>query len=154
MEKLIFDTGVKEYKINGSGVLRFNPSDPNVYARFMDAMEKIRAVEEKLVSRAKEIEQNGNQEESGAAVLRLMAEADREIKDILSQVFGVGNDFDKILGGVNLLAVAGNGQRVITNLLEALQPIMVEGAENCARQQVDGAVTQAKLNRAQRRAQK
>lgn len=154
MEKLIFDTGVKEYKINGNGALRFNPSDPNVYARFMDAMEKIRAVEEKLVSRAKEIEQNGNQEESGAAVLRLMAEADREIKDVLSQVFGVGNDFDKILGGVNLLAVAGNGQRVITNLLEALQPIMVEGAENCARQQVDGAVTQAKLNRAQRRAQK
>ena len=154
MEKLIFDTGIKEYKINGTGVLRFNPSDPNVYARFLDAMDKIRAVEEKLVSRAKELETAEDRQDSGAAALRLMAEADRETKDILAQVFGMGNDFDKILGGVNLLAVAGNGERVITNLLSALQPIMVEGAENCAKQQVDGAVAQAKQNRAQRRAQK
>ena len=154
MEKLIFDTGVKEYKINGSGVLRFNPSDPNVYARFMDAMEKIQSVEEKLVSGAKEIEQSDDQDKAGAAVLQLMTTADRDIKEILSQVFGAGNDFDKILGGVNLLAVAGNGERIITNLLEALQPIMVAGAESCAKQQVDGAVEQAKLNRAQRRAKK
>ena len=154
MEKLIFDTGVKEYKINGSGILRFNPSDPNVYARFLDAMEKIQTVEKKLVAKAAEIEYAGDQEQSGAAVLRMMAEADREIKEILAQVFGAGNDFDKILGGVNLLAVAGNGERVITNLLQALQPIMVSGAESCAKQQVDGAVAQAKQNRAQRRAQK
>lgn len=154
MEKLIFDTGVKEYKINGSGILRFNPSDPNVYARFLDAMEKIQTVEKKLVDKAAEIEYAGDQEQSGAAVLRMMAEADREIKEILAQVFGAGNDFDKILGGVNLLAVAGNGERVITNLLQALQPIMVSGAESCAKQQVDGAVAQAKQNRAQRRAQK
>ena len=154
MEKLIFDTGVKEYKINGSGILRFNPSDPNVYARFLDAMEKIQMVEKKLVDKTAEIEYAGDQEQSGAAVLRMMAEADREIKEILAQVFGAGNDFDKILGGVNLLAVAGNGERVITNLLQALQPIMVSGAESCAKQQVDGAVAQAKQNRAQRRAQK
>ena len=92
-----------------------------------------------------------DREASGAAVLRLLAQADREIKDVLTQVFGQENDFDKLLGGVNLLAVAGNGQRVISNLLEALQPIMVAGAESCARQQVDGAVEQARLNRAQRR---
>lgn len=154
MEKLIFDSGVKEYRVNGSGVLRFNPSDPNVYARFMDAMDKIQAVESKLVAKAKDIEQAENQEESGAAVLRLMAEADREIKTVLTQVFGGDNDFDQILGGVNLLAVAGNGERVITNLLTALQPIMVSGAERCAKQQADTAVAQAKQNRAQRRAQK
>ena len=49
MEKLVFDSGVKEYKLGTGGVLRFNPSDPNVYARFMDAMDKIRAVEADLV---------------------------------------------------------------------------------------------------------
>ena len=31
MEKLSFDTGIREYDVNGNGVLRFNPSDPNVY---------------------------------------------------------------------------------------------------------------------------
>lgn len=152
MEKLIFDSGIREYKLGAGGVLRFNPSDPNVYARFMDAMDKIRSVEEGLVAQAKEIEGLENQEQSGAAVLRIMRQADQQTKKILSEVFGEGNDFDKILGGVNMLAVANNGERVISNLLAALQPILVEGAQNCAKQQTDEAVAQAKLNRAQRRA--
>ena len=153
MERIIFDSGIKEYQINDNGVLRFNPSDPNVYARVMDAMEKIQSVEDSLVSKAKEIEKGESQEESGAAALRLMAEADRETKNILTEVFGKENDFDDILGGVNLLAVASNGERVITNFLAAIQPIMVAGAENCAKQQVDTAVEAARLNRAQRRGQ-
>lgn len=152
MEKLNFDSGVKEYQINNGGVLRFNPSDPNVYARFMDAMDSIRSVEEKLVAKAKELEQPGDQQVNGAAVLRLMQDADRETKQVLTEVFGEGNDFDEILGGVNLLAVAGNGERVITNLLTALQPIMISGAESCARAHADQAVAEAKQNRAQRRA--
>lgn len=153
MEKLILDTGVKEYQINDGGVLRFNPSDPNVYTRFLDVMDKIQAVEDDLVAKAKELEKAEDQTQSGAAVLRLMAEADRETKKLLAEVFGEENDFDAILGGVNLLAVATNGERVITNFLAALQPIMVAGAENCAKQQADAAVAEAKLNRAQRRAQ-
>ena len=154
MEKLIFDSGIKEYKLGSCGILRFNPSDPNVYARFMDAMDKIRAVEEQMAARAKEIEETDDQQKSGAAVLQIMRDADQETKKILSEVFGADNDFEKILGGVNVLAVAGNGQRVITNLLAALQPIMVEGAEACAKQQTEAAVVQAKQNRVQRRGQK
>ena len=39
MEQLTIDTGLREYAVNGGpehggGVLRFNPSDPNVYSRF------------------------------------------------------------------------------------------------------------------------
>ena len=41
MEKLQFDSGIKEYKINGAGVLRFNPGDPNLYARFLEAGDKL-----------------------------------------------------------------------------------------------------------------
>lgn len=153
MERIDIDSGVKEYQINNGGVLRFNPNDPNVYARFMDATEKIQAVETELVAKAKEIEKDADRHNSGAAVLRLMAEADRKTKDILTEVFGAANDFDKLLDGVNLLAVACNGERVITNLLEALRPIMVAGAENCAKQQSDAAVAEARQMRAQRLAQ-
>ena len=70
------------------------------------------------------------------------------MKEVLGWVFGEGNDFDQILGGVNLLAVGKNGQRVVTNLFDALQPILVEGAENCARAQTEAAVAQAKARRA------
>ena len=33
---------------------------------------------------------------------------------------------------MNLLAVADNGERVITNLFTALEPVLVEGAKRCA----------------------
>ena len=45
MEKITFDAGVKSYRINGGGVLKFNPADPNLYARFMEAVEKIKELE-------------------------------------------------------------------------------------------------------------
>ena len=31
------DTGVEEFSVNGRGVLRFNPADPNLYHRFFAA---------------------------------------------------------------------------------------------------------------------
>ena len=142
MEKIIFDNGIKSYKINGAGVLRFNPSDPNVYARFLEAADKLQAVETALAEEAKQCDRA-----DGAGVVQLLHRADQEMKQVLGWVFGEENDFHKILGGVNLLAVADNGQRVATNLLEALQPILVEGAERCAKEKVDGAVKKAKARR-------
>ena len=152
MEKLVFDSGVKEYQLGDLGVLRFNPSDPNVYARFMESVNAIQEVESKLVEKARALQNRS--EDIGEGVLKIMAEADREAKAILSGVFCGENDFEKILGGVNLLAVAGNGERVITNLLNALQPIMVSGAQNCAQQKASEAVAKAQMNRANRSGKK
>ena len=151
MEKIIFDSGVKAYQINDNGVLRFNPSDPNVYARFFDAAEQIQQIEKDLVAKGEDL---NNAENTGEAAIRLMQEADKKVKEILSDVFGEGNDFDQLLGGVNLLAVAGNDERVITNLMQALLPIIEQGAKKCADQKVGDAVQLAQKNRAQRRAQK
>ena len=142
MEKISFDSGLKSYRINGTGVLRFNPGDPNVYARFLQAADKLQDVENALVEEAKQLS-----EADGAGVVRLLGRADQEMKQVLGWIFGQENDFDKILGGVNLLAVADNGQRVVTNLLEALQPVLVAGAERCAKEKVDTAVQKARNRR-------
>ena len=134
MEKLTFDTGLQSYRINGGGILRFNPADPNVYARFMEAAESIRAAEKEL--------------EQASDVLGAITERDKKVKDLLGNVFGGGNDFHQLLGGVNLLAVAGNGERVITNLLAALQPVLMQGARRCAGQLAEDAVKKAEVRRA------
>lgn len=149
MEILNFDSGIREYKINNNGVLRFNPGDPNVYARFMEASEKIQGIEKELVSKAEALD-----EKDGVAVLQILSDADKQMKDVLCWVFGKGNDFNEIMEGINLMAVATNGERVVTNLLNALMPVIQQGAEECARQQVGDAVQQAQMNRAARRAQK
>lgn len=142
MENLTFDAGVREYKINGMGVLRFNPSDPNLYARFLEAADKMQQVEQQLAEQA-------GAAASGAGAIQLLARADRQMKEILGWVFGNGNDFDKILGGVSLMAVAGNGERMLTNLLALLQPIVLEGAERCAKEAVGAALEKADARRAQ-----
>lgn len=146
MKQLNFDSGIREYQINGNGVLRFNPCDPNLYVRFIDAAEKVQQVEDRLVSSARQLNAE-SADNHGEAVLRLLAEADKEAKQILTDVFGQENDFNKIMGGVNLLAVAGNGERVITNLLYALLPVFQEGIESYARQTAGAAVAIANQRR-------
>lgn len=119
MEKLTFDTGVKSYKV-GAGVLKFNPTDPNVYARFLEALDSLTALEAEL-SKA-----------TGSDCIAAMAQADKEVKARLSHVFGPGNDLDAVFSGVSLLAVGANGERLITNFLAAIEPILSDGARACA----------------------
>ena len=111
MEKMTIDCGVRQYKINGKGVLRFKPKDPNVYARFGQLLEQLPQGEN-------------------------LPQLDKKLKEGLTQVFP-GNDFEALLGGVSLLAVGANGERVLTNFLHCLEPILRRGALDAARAQAE-----------------
>ena len=141
-KKLNIDTGIQEFQIGGGGVLRFNPADPNVFNRFLGATEAVGRIDEEFAQRAKELPEG-----DGEGALRLLADADRKIKAVLNEIFGGGNDFDRILSGVNVMAAGANGQRIISNIFEALTPIFAEGAQKCA----DAKLETAKANREQRR---
>lgn len=119
MEKLSFDSGIRTYRV-GAGVLKFNPTDPNVYARFLEALDRLETLEEELTAA------------SGGEAVAALARADKTVKDILSRVFGPGNDMDAVFGGVSLLAVGENGERLVTNFLAAVEPVLAEGARRCA----------------------
>ena len=136
MEKLTFDNGMKSYRINGGGVLRFNPADPNVYARFLEGVQALQAMEAEVSAG------------EGLSAVAALAEADKKMKQVLNGIFGAQNDFETLLEGVNLLAVAGNGERVVTNLFAALEPILSEGARRCAEDKTAEAVRKAKARRA------
>lgn len=138
MKKIKFDTGLQEVAIGG-GVLRFNPQDPNLYARFLDAADKLVAVEQEMIAKGETAKDS--------QVVSVLREADLKMKDILNWVFGAGNDFDAVLGGVNLLAVGSNGQRVVTNLFDALEPVILDSAKACAKTRVDAAVAKAEARR-------
>lgn len=101
MEQLTIDTGLREYAVNGGpehggGVLRFNPSDPNVYSRFCTLQNQLQELEQQVQA----------QSPTGTDAIQLLAQADQRAKGLLAEVFGPGNDFDAMLGGTNLLAVA------------------------------------------------
>lgn len=147
MQKLNFDLGFKEYEIGG-GVLRFNPSDPNVYSRFIEARDKFFEIERQLVKKAEAVETTETDEQMGEVALKLLNEADNEAKKILEWIFGPQNDIDAIFCGCSIYAVGAHNERNITNFIHAVQPVLEKGARKCVQQQVD----QAKMNRAQRRA--
>ena len=141
MEQLNIDTGIREFCINGQGVLRFNPSDPNLYGRFLQAMEEIQSIEEEMVRK-------GNQNpENGKKMLDLILQADKSTKQQLTNVFGNENDFNQLLSGVNLMAVCENGERVITNLFAALSPILEGGTESFLKAKADKVRQDAKKRR-------
>ncbi len=147
MEKLNISVGIKRYElVEGGALLSFNPGDPNVYARYMEMIPQIQAVEREMAQKANSVDVNA--EDAGEKTLSIMRETDRKMKDILNQIFGAENNFDEILMGVNLMAVTEGGNRVINNVLDALTPIMNAGAKSC----VETEVKAAKLNREQRRA--
>lgn len=154
MKKIQFDSGVQEFQIN-NGVLRFNPSDPNLYQRFFEAREHIanyaQTYEQEREAAAR-IPSDPQTEGEEASAVELafaeMAKIDRKVKEELAWVFGAENDFDQILGGVSLLAVTKTGEYVITNLFHALLPIIEQGAKD----QANARVQEVKLNREARRA--
>lgn len=147
MEKLNISVGIKRYQlVEGGEPLSFNPADPNVYARYMEMVPRIKAVEQEMAGKAKTIDANAAN--AGEQTLQIMRETDLRMKQILNEIFGKENDFDQILCGVNLMAVTEGGNRVINNVLEALTPVMNDGAKSC----VNTEVAAAKLNREQRRA--
>ncbi|MBM6938464.1 hypothetical protein H7U37_08005 [Pseudoflavonifractor phocaeensis] len=125
-QKILFDDGVREYEVNGNGILRFHPGDPNLYHRFQQLVQDVDALKEEALRRAGGIT-------DGAGAVALLAEYDGRVKEKLSDVFGRENDFDKLLGGVNVMAPARNGQLIVTNFILALQPILEEGIRDYAR---------------------
>ena len=129
MQKLCVDTGVQEFALN-QGVLRFNPSDPNLYGRFLQAVEEI-------VSLQQEISEKLKSTQDYREIFQVMMQADKSAKQALSHAFGPENQFDALLQGVNLMAVAGNGERVVTNLFSALEPLLEEGAKAFLEMKVD-----------------
>lgn len=140
--ELNIDTGVEEFRVNGRGVLRFNPADPNLYHRFFAAGAELDGYDAALTKALAALD--GDEQQRAAAGLALLNEYDGKIKKLLTGIFGA------ILGGVNLAGVGANGKRVVQNLLEALTPILREGAERRLTAAADAAAARADAARAER----
>lgn len=163
MDKLIFDTGIKEYEVNGKAILRFNPTDQNVYARFCEfyneIVDLIKPYDEAVEKFQKENQGAGIElDEKGfakaAQLMEVSRKTDINIKERLTYVFGDENDFEAMFGGVNIAAATDSGDTVIENFLEAILPLVETNAENrekMMKEKIEKATSKANLNRQQRR---
>lgn len=151
MQKLTVDTGVEAFTLNGRGPLRFNPGDPNVYHRFFEARKTLAEMEEALRGELDALKTAAEADRTEKS-LALLAAYDSKIKALLSRVFGAENDFDALLEGVNLAGLGANGRPVVQNLLDALAPVLEQGASRTLRATAAKAVAAADAARAAREA--
>lgn len=149
MQNMTIDTGMQEYLINNRAVLRFNPGDPNLYHRFFAAAPQLDALDAELTEKLKALpaEPDSARTRQGLALLN---DYDRRIKALLTEIFGAENDFDKVLEGVNLAGCGANGKRVVQNLLDALTPILQDGAAQHLQSTAAAARAEADAARAAR----
>ena len=149
MQKLTIDTGMKEYLINNRAMLCFNPGDPNLYHRFFAAAPQLDTLDAELTEKLKALPAEPDPARA-AQGLALLNDYDRRIKALLTEIFGAENDFDKVLEGVNLAGTGANGKRVVQNLLDALTPILQEGAAQHLQSTAAAARAEADAARAAR----
>lgn len=140
MQELTIDTGVREYRVNGRGVLRFNPADPALYSRFLKCNEKLEAMQ-KTVAEHKA-------GPYGPAALAAMGRADEELRELLGEMFGDLGQLEAALGGAGLFALAENGHTVLGNLLEAVWPEIEQHAMRRMQLRAQQAVAEAEERRA------
>ena len=93
MQNLTIDTGMQEYLINNRAVLRFNPSDPNLYRRFFAAAPKLDALDAELTEQLKALPAKPDDARAERG-LALLTDYDHRIKALLTEIFGDENDFD------------------------------------------------------------
>ena len=136
MQELTIDTGVREYRVNGRGVLRFNPADPALYSRFLECNEKLEAIQKTVA------------EQQGPAALAELARADGELRRLLGGMFGDLDQLEAALGGAGLFALAENGHTVLGNLLEAVWPEIEQHAMRRMQLRARQAVAEADERRA------
>jgi uncharacterized protein (UPF0335 family) len=157
MAGIHFDTGIKEFNINGRAVLRFNPTDPGLFQRILNFQAVAESFEKRYAALDKEMtgEVNENGFPAGAEkVVMAVKELDAEIKESLRDIFGRDNDFDAIFDGMSCLAMTDTGANIVSNFMEAVVPLIEGTAEERAEitEKVQAARKKAAANRAQRRA--
>lgn len=135
--KITFDSGVRQYEINGRAVLRFNPSDPALYKRFKEMADYLSSLE-------KEVAEKSETATNGMDMVDLLAEYDGKVKEKLRYVFGLENDFDEIFDGGNVMALASNGEMIITNFLDGIRPIIESGIKEYAKLEAKKAAAKHK----------
>ena len=150
MEKLIFDDGLLRLDVNGNGLLIFNPSDLNLYHRFTELPKKMVELENNYKKLATVISADASEQDAVTSALGQLRQIDIDVKKELARVFGEQNDFDALFAGINLMSVAKNGERIITNFLNAITPYIEKGVSKYAKDSAAVAVAQAKAARAKR----
>lgn len=117
MKQIIFDSGIKEYAVNGdeNNVIRINAADLNLGKRLSDMQGEIEELQEKY----RNIDDPTAEE---------LYELDTEIRRIIDTAFGTDVS-SHAFGNVNCCSPTGSGKLLFESFTEAFMPILAADIE-------------------------
>lgn len=149
MEKLIFGTGLKRYEVNDNGaIFSFNPTDINLYARFLKMRDEIIKIGEDVEKKGDEI--NLSDENNAESFALMLADADDRAKRALTECFGSANDFNHIFDGANIFSPSATGNWLVTEFIMAITPVVEKEVANFTKEKAKRKASQVKQNKAKR----
>lgn len=108
LNELNFDTGLREFSINGAIKVTFNPTDANF-------VEKLFSMFERLDKRQEDYEDRRSKTAGNRALFNLARERDTEMRNEIDSLFGLPV-CGAVFGEMNVFAVA-SGLPVWSNLM-------------------------------------
>lgn len=110
MADIRFDTGVKEFNINGAVTVRFSPTDMNFIEKVYNALENIDKKEEAYRAKSSSLKSD--------EIFELSRRADADAREEINAIFG-DDICTPVFGELSLYAVA-DGFPIWANLLLAI----------------------------------
>lgn len=111
MPNLQFDSGVREYTLNGAVTVRFNPTDMVFAERLFQVFDELDARQERYTAEVEKTEDN-------KALFSLARAMDTEMRETINGIFGA-DVCTPLFGSMSVYAASG-GLPVWCNLLLAL----------------------------------
>ena len=115
MPEIKFDTGIREFTVNGAAKVRFCPTDMSFVEKVFTAVETIDKKTELFQNRVQKLESNRDVFDEAHAI-------DNEIREILNGIFNE-DVCTPIFGTMNTFAVA-DGLPVWANFLFAIMDLL------------------------------
>jgi hypothetical protein len=99
MKELQFDTGIVNYRVNGTCEISFNPGDISFAKKLFDLFERLTAQQDSA-------EKDNEQEIDGLKLFEMTEKRDAEMRQDIDSIFGEGVA-DALFPNISVFALAG-----------------------------------------------
>lgn len=135
MRSLNFDDGRKSFMVNDdpNRVIRFNPADPEIVNRLLDAEKKFREYE---TPEGIELNPDGSLKSGMEQFGAYIADFKKELKEVFNNIFNA-DVYDALFDGQSPLCIIGNNYLfmvVLDCLVDSMKPAFEEYAQKSREQ--------------------
>lgn len=122
MKSINFNTGIKEYAVNGDegNVIRVNVGDMNIATRFKENINLFDDIQRDI-------------DENGKPTPEKLSEYDKTIKEKIDYIFG-SDVSSHAFGNASCLSPVGDGKLMFTAFMESFMELIKEDAEQFRRE--------------------